>query len=128
MRRGFLAAEDGATVVMLLPARTDTQWFHDYIRGKAEVRFIKGRLKFGGSSNSAPFPSMLAIFWPRDKEGKVKKTDYSKALDIAAKWLEQAGACTYFPGYICDKDYSKPGTCAKCLRRHLLKLAREAET
>lgn len=51
---------------MLLPARTDTRWFHEYIYGKAEVRFIKGRLKFGGSTNSALFPSMVVIF--REKE------------------------------------------------------------
>jgi site-specific DNA-methyltransferase (adenine-specific) len=49
-------------VVALLPARTDTRWFHDYIYGKAKIRFIKGRLKFGGSRNSAPFPSMVVIF------------------------------------------------------------------
>ena len=49
-------------VVMLLPARTDTKWFHDYIYGKAEIRFIKGRLKFGDSKNSAPFPSMIVVF------------------------------------------------------------------
>ena len=48
--------------VCLLPARTDTKWFHDFIYGKAEVQFLKGRLKFGGSKNSAPFPSMIAIF------------------------------------------------------------------
>lgn len=50
------------TVVMLLPARTDTKWFHRYIYGKAEIRFIKGRLKFSGSKNSAPFPSMIVIW------------------------------------------------------------------
>lgn len=50
------------TIVMLLPARTDTKWFHDYIYGKAEIRFIKGRLKFGNSKNSAPFPSMVVIY------------------------------------------------------------------
>ena len=49
-------------VVMLLPARTDTSRFHDYIYRKAEIRFIRGRLKFGWSKNSAPFPSMVAIF------------------------------------------------------------------
>lgn len=54
-----------------------------------------------------------------------KKPDYSAALDIAAKWLEQAGACTHYPGYTCDKDFSTEGTCAKCLRAHFLKLARE---
>ena len=51
-----------ATVVCLLPARTDTAWFHDYIYGKAEIRFIRGRLKFGDGKNSAPFPSMIVIF------------------------------------------------------------------
>ena len=49
-------------VVMLLPARTDTKWFHDYIYNKAEIRFIKGRLKFGGCKNPAPFPSMIVVF------------------------------------------------------------------
>lgn len=49
-------------IVMLLPARTDTKYFHDYIYNKAEIRFIKGRLKFGDSKNSAPFPSMIVIF------------------------------------------------------------------
>lgn len=52
----------GGQVVMLIPARTDTRYFHEYIYGKAEIRFIKGRLKFGNSKNSAPFPSMLVIF------------------------------------------------------------------
>lgn len=56
------SAEKGAVVVMLLPARTDTRWFHDYINGRAEVRFVKGRLKFGGAKNSAPFPSMVVVF------------------------------------------------------------------
>lgn len=48
--------------VMLIPARTDTKWFHEYIYHKAEIRFLKGRLKFGDSSNSAPFPSMIVVF------------------------------------------------------------------
>lgn len=55
-------------IVMLLPARTDTIWFHEYINGKAEIRFIRGRLKFGKAKNSAPFPSMVVVFHPR--EGK----------------------------------------------------------
>ena len=52
----------GATTVMLLPARTDTKWFHNYIKGRAEIRFLRGRLKFGGSPNAAPFPSMVVVF------------------------------------------------------------------
>ncbi len=50
-------------VVMLLPARTDTRWFHDYVLPNAYlVRFVRGRLKFGGSKNSAPFPSVVVVF------------------------------------------------------------------
>ena len=56
------SAGGGTTVVMLIPARTDTPAFHDYIYNKAEIRFIRGRLKFGGSKNAAPFPSMIVIF------------------------------------------------------------------
>ena len=48
-------------VVMLLPARVDTRWFHEYCL-KGKVEFIKGRLKFGNSSTPAPFPSMVVIF------------------------------------------------------------------
>ena len=48
--------------VMLIPARTDTRWFHDYIYNKAEIRFIPGRLKFNSQKNSAPFPSMVVVF------------------------------------------------------------------
>ena len=56
------AKKPGTTVVMLINARTDTRWFHDYIYGQAELRFVRGRLKFGNSKNSAPFPSMVVIF------------------------------------------------------------------
>ena len=55
----------GGVVVMLIPARTDTKYFHEYIYHKSEIRFIKGRLKFEGlqkGSGSAPFPSMIIIF------------------------------------------------------------------
>lgn len=65
VRRAYLSSRLApTTVVMLLPARTDTRWFHDYIYNKpnVEIRFIKGRLKFGGCKNSAPFPSMVVIF------------------------------------------------------------------
>ena len=67
VRKALFASVGGATVVMLIPARTDTKWFHDYIykRDNVEVRFVKGRLKFGNSKNSAPFPSMVVVFRPQ---------------------------------------------------------------
>lgn len=52
----------GTVVVLLIPSRTDTRWFHNFIYGKAEIRFIKGRLKFGGAKYNAPFPSMIVIY------------------------------------------------------------------
>lgn len=52
----------GTVVVLLIPARTDTRYFHDYILHRSEVRFVKGRLKFGDSKTAAPFQSMVVIF------------------------------------------------------------------
>jgi phage N-6-adenine-methyltransferase len=63
-RKCFESSQRGALVVLLVPARTDTQWFHDWVHGKAEVRFIRGRLRFGEAEASAPFPSMLATYSP----------------------------------------------------------------
>ena len=59
--KAYLASLRGATVVCLVPSRTDTAWWHDYCM-KGEVRFLRGRLKFGGAKNSAPFPSAIVVF------------------------------------------------------------------
>ena len=56
------AEKQNTVCVMLIPARTDTKWFHEHIYGQAEIRFVKGRLKFGSGKNSAPFPSMVVVF------------------------------------------------------------------
>lgn len=63
MKKAYLESRKGATVVCLVPARTDTAWWHDYA-AKGEIRFIRGRLKFGGHKNSAPFPSAVVVFRP----------------------------------------------------------------
>ena len=54
----------GATVVMLIPSRTDTRAFHQFIFGKAEIRFLKGRLRFSNAPHPAPFPSCVVIMRP----------------------------------------------------------------
>lgn len=59
------------TVVMLIPARTDTAYFHDYIYKKHAVRFIRGRLHFNESKSAAPFPSMVVIMRPSDTGGAI---------------------------------------------------------
>ena len=61
VRKASEVAAGGGTVVCLVPARTDTHWWHDYCINAYEIRYIRGRLKFGGQKNSAPFPSALVI-------------------------------------------------------------------
>lgn len=63
MRKASESAAAGATVVCLVPARTDTAWWHDYAT-RGEVRFIRGRLRFSNATASAPFPSAIVIFRP----------------------------------------------------------------
>lgn len=70
VRKAFETADRGkGTVVCLLPARTDTSWWHDYAM-KGEIVFLRGRLKFGGAKNSAPFPSAIVIFGKSLEGGK----------------------------------------------------------
>lgn len=69
VRKCYLHSMAGnGMAVMLIPARTDTKWFHEYIYNKknVEIRFLKGRLKFGGSKYNAPFPSMVVIFMKKN--------------------------------------------------------------
>lgn len=56
------ASEHNDLVMMLLPSRTDTKWFHDYVMPRADIHFLKGRLKFGAGTTPAPFPSILVTF------------------------------------------------------------------
>jgi len=60
--KGYEEYQKGKTVVFLIPSRTDTRWWHDYVMKADEIRFIKGRLKFDEHKNSAPFPSAIVIF------------------------------------------------------------------
>jgi len=65
MKKAYESSLQGATVVCLVPARTDTNWWHDYAM-KGEVRLLRGRLKFGDAKNSAPFPSAVIVFRPHE--------------------------------------------------------------
>ena len=63
IQKAYDTSRDGsATVVMLIPARTDTRWWHDYVAKAYEIHLVKGRLKFGGSAMNAPFPSCVVVF------------------------------------------------------------------
>ena len=84
VKKCYSESLNGVLCVMCIPARTDTNWFHDYIYNKAEIRFIRGRLKFINrllptyNSNGdfkvspAPFPSMIVIFYPKSNKLRVK--------------------------------------------------------
>ena len=61
MEKAYKASLSGTTVVCLVPARTDTKWWHDYAM-KGEYRLLRGRLKFGGHKAPAPFPSAIVVF------------------------------------------------------------------
>lgn len=72
IEKAYIESTKGANVVCLIPARTDTKYWHDFIFPYAsEIRFIKGRLKFGNSKNSAPFPSALIVFKGKPYEKKI---------------------------------------------------------
>ena len=66
IQKAFHEATNGATVVALIPSRTDTRWWHEFVM-RGEIRFVKGRLMFGGCVNHAPFPSAVVIFRPSDQ-------------------------------------------------------------
>lgn len=66
VKKAYEEAQKGYPIVLLIPARTDTAYFHNYIYHKAEIRFVRGRLKFtdeeGNAKDATPFPSMIVIY------------------------------------------------------------------
>lgn len=56
-----------------------------------------------------------------------KKSIEERALEIACRWLEEAGCCKKYPGYICDKDFTEKGVCGKCLKAYFLRWVREED-
>ena len=65
IQKGYEENLKGKMVVFLLPSRTDTRWWHEYIMKATEIRFIRGRLRFDDQKNPAPFPSAVVIFKPK---------------------------------------------------------------
>jgi phage N-6-adenine-methyltransferase len=82
VKKAYDESLKGVTTIALLPARTDTSWFHNYIYNKHEVRFLKGRIKFVDALSSAPFPSMIVIFSP-------KKQNRKRSIWKKLKWLSR---------------------------------------
>jgi site-specific DNA-methyltransferase (adenine-specific) len=97
VRKCFEASQRGALVVLFVPARTDVKWFHNWVRGKADVQFCRGRFKFGGSKTNAPFPSMLAVYSPDRLAAKcarcgkdfIGRSDARACSAACQKWLQR---------------------------------------
>jgi site-specific DNA-methyltransferase (adenine-specific) len=108
-RKCFEASQGGALVVLFVPARTDTRWFHDWVQGKADVEFCRGRFKFGGAETSAPFPSLLAV--------------YSPSRQATACANERCGK-----GFVARSDARVcSNACRQALYRQRLRLSRNAD-
>lgn len=95
IEKAYSSTQEGATVVCLIPARTDTQWWHTYIEGYAEVRNVQGRLKFSGAKYNAPFPSVVVIFRPHGGRNHAQDST-GKASDTSPRDCE---AALYHPSY-----------------------------
>ena len=64
MRKAYEESQRGCTVVCLVPARTDTEWWHQYAM-RGEIRYLRGRVRFGEATSGAPFPSSIVVFRDR---------------------------------------------------------------
>jgi phage N-6-adenine-methyltransferase len=73
VQKAFKAAQEGATVVALLPARTDTRWWHSFVMKARDIRFLAGRLRFSNAPNSAPFPNAIVIWGGGSMQGRSVK-------------------------------------------------------
>ena len=96
IQKAFEEARGGYPIVLLIPARTDTAYFHDYIYGKAEIRFIRGSHRFtdacGNAADAEPFPSMIVIYNapPHDKQGgDIMQENVCKKYGITRKELQE---------------------------------------
>lgn len=87
LKKAYEESLKGAIVVALIPSRTDTRYWSDYCMNAAEIRFIRGRLKFGDSENSAPFPSAIVVFDRRTENLRVSTYDrgYIKVMTYLRK-------------------------------------------
>lgn len=100
-QRFALESEKGNTVVAIIPARTNTNWFHDYVLDKAaEIRFIKGRLTFPGYKSQSPFPDVVAVYVPKSQRRSIGNTLMRKpqSVDITRKNRPKVAIVSSFTG------------------------------
>jgi DNA adenine methylase len=109
IQKGLDAAKHGATVVMLIPARTNTNWFHNFCLKYGEVRFIRGRPRFKGCKHGLPWPLCLVIFRPKDEslkyiipnsKGRIIMEDYKRLDSPLDYYGGKNWFLKYWPEYI----------------------------
>ena len=110
VRKAYLSAREGAVVVCLLPARTDTRWWHDYVTHAHEHWFIKGRLKFGGARSGAPFPSAVVVFRPPGSRGVAQppRVRFGAAFPDALRYVRADGSARRPPRWMSRRDGVPP--------------------
>jgi phage N-6-adenine-methyltransferase len=88
MKKAYESSLEGATVVCLVPARTDTAWWHDFA-AKGEIRFVRGRLYFGSATCAAPFPSAIVVFrerwWERSHQATKRSAEQNRNANRSRK-------------------------------------------
>lgn len=123
VRKAWEEAQGGTTIVLLIPARTDTSYFHEYIYGQAEIRWVRGRLRFededGTVYQPAPFPSMVVVYNGKEQRGMKAETVEARAVKIAARIMVAAGLCRYENDCECKRAYYGSTTCERCIRSWL---------
>lgn len=89
--KAWLASTKGATVVCLIPARTDTRWWHRYVMLADEIRLIQGRVKFVGGQHSAPFPSAIVVFKPTTRKPAKYRQQWVTIYHRLGQWVVDPG-------------------------------------
>lgn len=88
IEKAYLASLRGATVVMLLPVRSDTSWWHEFVLGVAEVRLLRGRLGFAGTKpGRAPFPSCVLVYRAEKKDTGLVSYDVRRGDYRRIRWI-----------------------------------------
>lgn len=128
VRKAWEEAKSGTTIVLLIPARTDTSYFHEYIYGQAEIRWVRGRLRFededGTVYQPAPFPSMVVVYNGKECRGMKAETVEARAVKIAAKVMTAAGLCRYEDPCDCPRAFFNSEDCDRCICAWLLTKAK----
>ena len=103
IKKGLDSARRGATVVCVIPSRTDAMWWHEYVMRASEVRFLRGRETFGGSENPAPFPTAIIVFRPDDETARFVSWTFERARKSGTTAI---GAAPTSDEAVCDGELS----------------------